>query len=471
MLHYDVIVVGSGPAGERGATRAAYLGKKVAVIEKESVPGGACANTGTIPSKALRETALAILQAKRRDVHGFVLKVADTISVAALMGRRGLVTAREHSRIRGRLSQYAIETFRGTASFADPHTIRVSVPDGESQEIRGDVVLLATGTRPFHPPSMPIDHSHVYDSDSILMLEKVPRSLAVLGGGVAGSEYASAFAALGVHVIMVDSRDRVMPFLDAELSLELERLWTEFGVMLKHRTRATKVEPGDQDVLVTLSDGSRVVADKVLVAAGRVGNVEALNLEAAGLAADERGYLKVNQHFQTSVPHIYAAGDVIGFPGLASTSMEQGRVAMTHACRGTDFRTQLSGEVPTGIYTIPELGSVGETEEALQQKGTPYVVGRASFVENARANLIGEAVGWLKLLVSTADERVLGVHVIGPNASELVHLGAAVMSLRGTFRYFIEAVFDYPTLGDVYKVAAYDARKKLKAAGGAKGIE
>jgi len=471
MLHYDVIVVGSGPAGERGATRAAYLGKKVAVIEKEAVPGGACANTGTIPSKALRETALAALQAKRRDVHGFILKVADTISVAALMGRRGLVTAREHARIRGRFSQYTIETFRGTASFADPHTLRVSVPDGESQEIRGDVILLATGTRPFHPPGMPIDHSHVYDSDSILMLEKVPRTLAVLGGGVAGSEYVSAFAALGVHVILVDSRDRVMPFLDAELSLELERLWTEFGVMLKHRTRATKLEPGEQDVLVTLNDGSRVVAEKVLVAAGRIGNVEALNLEAAGLKADERGYLKVNEHFQTSAPHVYAAGDVIGFPGLASTSMEQGRVAMTHACRGTDFRTQLSGEVPTGIYTIPELGSVGETEESLQKKGIPYVVGKGSFVENARANLIGEAVGWLKILVATADERVLGVHVIGPNASELVHLGAAVMALRGTFRYFIEAVFDYPTLGDVYKVAAYDARKKLKAAGKAQGIE
>ncbi len=471
MLHYDVVVVGSGPAGERGATRAAYLGKKVAVIEKEAVPGGACANTGTIPSKALRETALAILQSKRRDVHGFILQVADTISVAALMGRRGLVTAREHTRIRGRLSQYAIEMFRGTASFVDPHTLDVAVQDGGSQEIQGDVILLAPGTRPFHPPGMPIDHSHVYDSDSILMLEKVPRSLAVLGGGVAGSEYASAFAALGVHVIMVDSRDRVMPFLDAELSQELERLWTEFGVMLKHKTRATRLEPGERDVLVTLSDGSRIVAEKVLVAAGRIGNVEALNLEAAGLKADERGNLKVNQHFQTAVPHIYAAGDVIGFPGLASTSMEQGRVAMTHACRGTDLRTQLSGEVPTGIYTIPELGSVGETEESLQQKGIPYVVGKGGFVENARANLIGEALGWVKLLVSTEDERVLGVHVIGPNASELVHLGAAVMAFKGTFRYFIEAVFDYPTLGEAYKVAAYDARKRLKAAGGAQGIE
>ena len=464
MLHYDVVVVGSGPAGERGATRAAYLGKKVAVIEKEAVPGGACANTGTIPSKALRETALAMAQSKRRDVHGFILQVADTISVSALMGRRGLVTAREHTRIRGRLSQYAIEMFRGTASFLDPHTLRVAVPDGGAQEIRGDVILLATGTRPFHPPGMPIDHSHVYDSDSILMLEKVPRSLAVLGGGVAGSEYASAFAALGVHVTMVDSRDRLMPFLDRDLSGELERLWTEFGVVLKHQTRATRLEPGERDVLVTLNDGSRLVADKVLVAAGRVGNVESLNLEAAGLKANDRGFLEVNEHFQTSVPHVFAAGDVIGFPGLASTSMEQGRVAMTYACEGKDFRTQLQGDVlPTGIYTIPEIGSVGATEEVLQQRETPYVVGRGSFIENARANLIGEAVGWVKLLVSPEDERVLGVHVIGPHASELVHLGAAVMAFKGTFRYFIEAVFNYPTLGEAFKVAAYDARKKVAA--------
>lgn len=464
MLHYDVAIVGSGPAGERGATRAAFLGKKVAVIEKEAVPGGACANTGTIPSKALRETAQALLQSKRRDVAGFILKVADTMTVAALMGRRGLVTAREHQRIRGRFSQYAIEVFRGTASFLDPHTLRVAVPDGTAQEIRADVILLAPGTRPLHPPHIPIDHSRVYDSDSILLLDRVPRSLAVLGGGVAGSEYTSAFAALGVHVTMADSRDRVMPFLDAELSQELERIWTEFGVEIKHRTRVTKVEPGDRDVLLTLSDGSRLVAEKVLVAAGRQGNTDSLDLANAGLQADERGYLKVNEHFQTTIPHIYAAGDVVGAPGLASTAMEQGRVAMTHACEGTDFRTQLQGDVlPTGIYTIPELSSVGETEESLQAKGIPYVVGKGSFVENARANLVGDAVGWIKLLVSSESLKVLGIHVIGPNAAELVHMGAAVMALGGTYRYFIEAVFNYPTLGDTYKVAAYDARKKLGA--------
>jgi NAD(P) transhydrogenase len=461
MLQFDVAVVGSGPAGERGAARAAFLGKKACLIEKEAVPGGACANTGTIPSKALRETALTLLQARRRDVHGFLLQVADTVTVPALMGRRGLVTAREHTRIRERLSAFGVETFRGTASFVDAHTLRVSPDDGDHQDIRAGIILLAPGTRPLHPPAMGVDHSRVYDSDSILMLDRVPRSLAVLGGGVAGCEYASIFAALGVHVSMVDSRERLMPFLDAELSRELEGIWKDSGLEVKHRTRAVKVEAGDRDVLVTLTDGSRLVAEKVLVGAGRVGNVEALNLEAAGLRADDRGYLKVNEHFQTEVPHVYAAGDVVGFPGLAATAMEQGRVAMTHACGGTDFRTELGGLVPTGIYTLPEISSVGRTEEALREAGVPYVVGRSGFVDNVRANLIGEAVGWAKILVSPESEKVLGVHAIGPHASELVHLGAAVMDLSGTYRYFIDAVFNYPTLGEVYKHAGYDARARV----------
>jgi len=463
MLHYDVVIVGSGPAGERGATRAAFLGKKVALVEKEAVPGGACANTGTIPSKALRETALALQQARSRDAHGIVVTVSDTVTVPALMGRRGLVTAREHTRIRDRLSLHGVETFRGTASFVGPHRIRVTPPDGGAQEIEADVVLLATGTRPFHPPSIAIDHARIYDSDSILMLDRVPRSLAVLGGGVAGCEYASIFAALGTHVSIVDSKDRLLGFLDAEISRALQDLMAGVGVELHQRTRATRVEAGDKDVLVTLADGSRLVAEKVLVASGRIGNVEALNLEAAGLKATERGLLEVNEHFQTSVPHIYAAGDLVGFPGLAATAMEQGRVAMTHACAGKEFQQKMTGLLPVGIYTIPEVSSVGETEETLRQKGVAYVVGKSSLVENARANLIGEAVGFLKLLVSTEDQRILGVHCIGPHASELVHTGSAVMALGGTMQYFIEAVFNYPTLGEVYKYAAYDARSRLSA--------
>lgn len=454
-LKYDVVVIGSGPAGEVGAVQAAQLGKRVALVEKEAVPGGACANTGTIPSKALRETALAIQQARARDAHGIEVKVSRTVTIPELMGRRGLVTAREHSRIRAALAHAGVETFRGVASFVDPHRLRVTIPDGSTQDLEAAVVLLATGTRPFHPPQYVFDHARVYDSDSILMLDRIPKSLAVLGGGVAGCEYASIFAALGVRTFIVDSKDRLLPWLDAELALAMQDLFREAGIELHQQVRATRVEPGDQDVLVTLSDGKRFVAEKVLIAAGRVGNVEALDLAAAGLAAAEKGFLEVNEHFQTKVPHIYAAGDLVGFPGLASTSKEQGVVAMRHAC-GEPRRRGVSDALPVGIYTIPELSGAGETEETLLKKGVPYVVGKAALEENARANLVGEAVGFLKILASP-EGRILGVHCIGPHASELVHLGNAVMSLGGDLRYFITAVFNYPTLGEAYKEAAYAA--------------
>jgi NAD(P) transhydrogenase len=463
MLSYDVVVIGSGPAGENGAiTAAATCGKKVALVEKEAVPGGASANTGTIPSKALRETALAIQQARSRDAHGIELKISRTVTVPELMGRRGLVTAREHSRIRSALNRAGVEQLRGTASFVDPHTIRVSITDGDAgtQDIHADVVLLATGTRPFHPPQYSIDHVRVYDSDSILMLDRVPRSLAILGGGVAGCEYASIFAALGVHVTIVDSKERLLPWLDAEISEAMQDSFALAGIDIYQSMRAQKLEPGEKDVLVTLSDGSRFVAEKVLVASGRIGVVESLNLQAAGLAANARGLIEVNQSYQTSVPHIYAAGDLIGFPGLASTSMEQGRSAMLHACGGG--RKKLSELLPVGIYTIPEVSSIGDTEEQLRAKGRDYVVGRASLVGNARANLIGEATGFLKLIADAKDATLLGVHCIGPHASELVHLGQAVMSHHGDLNYFVEAVFNYPTLGEVYKYAAYDALERLR---------
>jgi len=354
-----------------------------------------------------------------------------------------------------------VEQFRGVASFVDPHTLRVTVPEGGSQELHAEVVLLATGTRPFHPPQYTFDHVRVYDSDSILLLDRVPRSLAILGGGVAGCEYASIFAGLGVNVSIIDSKERLLPWLDAEISLAMQDLFAMAGIEMFQRTRAMKLEPGDRDVLVTLSDGSRLVAEKVLVAAGRVGNVEALELEAAGLKATEKGLLEVNQHFQTAIPHVYAAGDLVGFPGLASTSMEQGRVAMLHAFGG-EGRKRLSGLLPVGIYTIPEVSSVGETEESLRARGQTYVVGKASLENNARANLIGEAVGFLKVLADAKEGRILGVHCIGPYASELVHLGQAVMSHGGDLRYFVESVFNYPTLGDVYKHAAFDALERMR---------
>jgi NAD(P) transhydrogenase len=460
MLHYDVVVIGSGPAGENGAITAAYCGKKVALVEKEAVPGGASANTGTIPSKALRETALAIQQAASRNAHGIELRLSGAVTIPELMGRRGLVTGREHSRIREALNRAGVEQFRGTASFVDPHTLRVKVPGDGAQEVSADVVLLATGSRPFHPSEYTIDNARVYDSDSILMLDRVPRSLVILGGGVAGCEYASLFAALGVNVSMIDSKDRLLPWLDAELSQGMQDLFAMEGIDLHQRVRAQKLEAGEKDVLVTLSDGSRLVAEKVLVAAGRIGNVESLNLQAAGLEATERGLLEVNAQYQTKVPHVYAAGDLVGFPMLASASMEQGRVAMSHACGSA--RRKLTDLLPVGIYTIPEVSAVGETEESLRAKGRAYVVGKASLVGNARANLVGEAVGFLKLLADAQDGKLLGVHCIGPHASELVHLGQAVMSHGGNINYFVEAVFNYPTLGEVYKYAAFDALDRLR---------
>jgi NAD(P) transhydrogenase len=462
MLHYDVVVIGSGPAGENGAIAAASAGRKVALVEKDAVPGGASANTGTIPSKALRETALAIQQARSRDAHGIEVRLSGTVTVPELMGRRGLVTGREHARIREALNRAGVEQFRGSASFADPHTIRVKIPGsgGAFQEIGADVVLLATGTRPFHPPQYTIDNVRVYDSDSILLLDRVPRSLAILGGGVAGCEYASLFAALGVHVGLIDSKDRLLPWLDAELSHGMQDLFAMNGIELHQAIRAQKLEPGERDVLVTLSDGTRLVAEKVLVAAGRVGNVETLNLAAAGLTATDKGLLEVNSHYQTSVPHIYAAGDLVGFPMLASVSMEQGRVAMSHATGLS--RQKLTDILPVGIYTIPEVSAVGETEESLRAKKRPYVVGKASLVGNARANLIGEAVGFLKLLADAQDGKILGVHCIGPHASELVHLGQAVMTHGGDLDYFVSAVFNYPTLGEAYKYAAYDALDRIR---------
>jgi NAD(P) transhydrogenase len=464
MLHYDVVVIGSGPAGERGAAQAAGLGKRVAIIEKEAVPGGVCVNTGTIPSKALRESAAAILQARARNAYGVELKVSGQVTIPQLMGRKEVVTAREHQRIRSNLVSLGVEMFRGTAGFLEPHRILVTPPDRGAMELEADTVLLATGTRPTHPSTIPFDHQRIYDSDSILMLDHVPRSLAILGGGVAGCEYASIFAALGVHVSIVDSKERLLPWLDAELSLALQDLLALEGVELYQQVRAQRVEPALQDVLVTLSNGSRIVAEKVLVAAGRMGNVEALNLEAAGLHSDEKGYLKVNAHYQTEVPHIYAAGDLVGFPGLASTSMEQARVAMNHACGGLGMPNQaLTDLLPVGIYTIPELSSVGETEESLKAKRTPYVVGRAQLADNARANLVGEPLGFLKLLAAP-DGRLLGVHAIGPHASDLIHLGMAVMAYGGNLQYFITTVFNYPTLGEAYKYAAYDALDRMRAA-------
>ena len=379
MLHYDVVVIGSGPAGENGAIAAAWAARRSPSSRRRPCPGGAAANTGTIPSKALRETALAIQQARSRDAHGIRSACPGTVTIPELMGRRGLVTAREHSRIRDALNRAGVEQFRGTASFVDPHTIRVKMPAtaGLPGDRRPTSILLATGTRPFHPPQYTIDNVRVYDSDSILLLDRVPRSLAILGGGVAGCEYASLFAALGVNVSLIDSKERLLPWLDAELSHAMQDLFAMAGIDLHQQVRAQKLEPGDRDVLVTLADGSRLVAEKVLVAAGRIGNVEALNLPAAGLTATEKGLLEVDAALPDLGPARLRGGRPRRLPDArvgvdgAGARRDEPRVrrrapqADRASCRSASTRSRRSRRV-------------GETEEALKAKGRRYVVGKAT---------------------------------------------------------------------------------------------
>jgi NAD(P) transhydrogenase len=493
-INYDLIVIGSGPAGENGAATAATFGKKVAMVEKSPLVGGASANTGTIPSKTLRETALAISGLRSRNLYGVDLSIRREATVTDFMFHEKTVTSRERQRVRRTLARHDVVLYQGAASFVDPHTVRVVPPavatgeggaetatetgtdpvvttgidgtepalGGPRQEVwlRGKVILIATGSSPVQPSLFPFDQDRVHDSDEILELDRLPRSLAVVGAGVIGSEYACTFAALGAKVLMIDGRDELLPFLDAEVSRALEqamreRLGIEF--LWKHRVTACNVV-ADGSVELTLDDDpSQIIkADDVLVAAGRSSNTEALNLAAAGITPGKRGLIKVDASYRTTVPHIYAAGDVIGFPALASTSMEQARVAMCHAFhRG--YKTAIAPLIPTGVYTIPEIGMVGAAEEDLRAEGVETVVGRASYCQNARGQIVGDRIGFLKLIFRKEDMKLLGVHVLGDQASELVHIGVIAMLTDSTADLLNRACFNYPTLGDLYKDAVYDA--------------
>lgn len=453
MARYDLAVIGSGPAGEKGAAQAAWAGKKVALIEKAAPRlGGACTNTGTLPSKTLRESALALTGMSSRGLEAAVLALPRPFEAATLMYRERRVVDQERARIWNNMDRHAVTVLQGAASFVDAHTVAVG-----QQRIEADYFLIATGTRPHRPAWIPFEEEEVYDSDEILQIEKIPESLIVLGSGVIASEYACIFAALGTQVIVMDGRDKLLGFLDGELTArfsdELERLglWLRLG----DAPAECSVDPATRVCTVTTAGGHSETAHAVLAAAGRSGNVEGLGLEKLGLAADKRGNLAVNEHFQTAVPHVYAAGDVIGFPGLASTSMEQGRVAMCHAF-GLGYKTRVSPLLPYGIYTIPEMSYVGETEEELQKKGIAYLAGRASMKENARGHILGAESGFLKLLFSPLDRKLLGVHALGPQVTELIHIGLMALHQGATIDLFIDAVFNYPTLSELYKYAAYD---------------
>lgn len=453
--HFDLVVIGSGPAGEKGAAQAAYFGKKVALIERAPHLGGAGINTGTVPSKTLRETALYFSGLRQRGLYGIDYALHQDLTIGDFMYRKQIVVESEWGIIRRNLERHNIHVVWGEASFKDAHTVRVQLRDGGEEDLTADIFLIATGSAPFHPPGIPFDHPLIYDSDTILDMHGIPKTMTIVGGGVIGAEYASIFTALGVHVALVDSRPRLLPFVDGELIARLQSHLENLGLRFIFNTRINGVQADANSVTLNLSNGQTLTNECVLFAAGRQSNVQGLGLEALGLALGERGLIQVNDKYQTNLPNIYAAGDVIGFPALASTSMEQARVAMTHAFN-LQYKERVSPVLPLAVYAIPEISMVGLSEEDCQTKGIPYLVGRALYEKNPRGQIIGDTSGLLKLIFSPTDKKLLGVHLIGELASELIHIGAHVLATDGTLDVFIHAVYNYPTLADLYKYAAYD---------------
>ncbi len=456
---YDLIVIGSGPAGEKGAAQAAYFGKSVAIVERDLRLGGASTNTGTLPSKTLRESALYFSGLRQRGLYGIDYSLKENLTVADFLHREKQVVAIHRDLISTNIARHGIDLIGGEASFEDPRTLLIN-HEGDEQRLIGSHFLIATGSRPHRPAEIPFDDQVICDSDSVLGMDRIPRSLLVVGGGVIGCEYASTFAALGVRVSLVESKDRLLPFLDAEISEQLRAGIEKLGVTMCMEDRLASIVRTGDSIRAELRSGKVIEADRALFAAGRRGCTSGLGLERAGVAEDGRGRIEVNEHFQTTAPHIYAAGDVIGFPGLAATSMEQGRVAVCHAFQFR-YKTHVSSMLPFGIYSIPEVSAAGETEESCKAKGIPYEVGRARYENNARAQIVGDTHGLLKLVFSPDDLSLLGIHCVGEGATEIIHLGLMVMTSGGGIDAFIEAVFNFPTLSEMYKYAAYDGLGNL----------
>jgi NAD(P) transhydrogenase len=461
---YDLIVIGSGPAGQRAAIQAAKLDKRVVIIERKTVLGGVSVNTGTIPSKTFREAVLDLSGFRERSFYGMSYTVKQNITIEDLLVRTDKVIRHEIDLIRHQLARNRVELIAATAAFQDPHTLRLNYVDGRGERLMtGEFIVVATGTESTMDPHIPFDGRRIITSDDILTLDRLPRTIAVVGAGVVGCEYASMFAALGVRVTLVDRRPRLLPFVDCEIVDTLTYQLRENRVTMRLGEQVESIEPirdehGDR-VKIHLESGKQVVADKALYSIGRTGNTSRLNLQAAGLPPDDRGRLTVNEHYQTEVPHIYAVGDVIGFPSLASTSMEQGRLAVCHAFHAP--AKAVPELFPFGIYTIPEISMVGKTEEELTQGEVPYEVGKALYREIARGQIVGDLSGLLKIVFRTDTRELLGVHIIGEGASELVHIGQAVLSFGGKIDYFVNTVFNYPTLAECYKTAAFDGINRM----------
>ncbi|MBW8769503.1 MAG: Si-specific NAD(P)(+) transhydrogenase [Gemmatimonadetes bacterium] len=460
--HFDLVVIGAGPAGEKGAAQAAYFGKRVCIVERAPKPGGAMVNTGTVPSRTLRETATYFSGFRQRGVYGVDLRVKPGITIGDFMQRERNVIETAWELIDHNLQRHHITTIQGTARFVDAHTLEVTRYGTTPRRLTADVFLVATGARPEPPVGYALDGEVVVDSDSLLTLQRIPPSMIVVGGGVIGCEYACTFAALGSRVTVINERGRLISHLDREVSDALRRAMTaRLNVTVYGNAEIRSVEVTDRRAAVTLRDGTIIAADLVLVATGRIGNTKSLGLEALGVRTDARAFVQVDANHRTAVPSIYAAGDVVGFPALASAGMEQARVAVCHAF-DLRYKRAVSSVLPYTVWTIPELATVGESEESLLARGVPFEIGRASFRDTARGQILGDVDGFVKLLFDPETQRVLGVTVVGEGACELIHVGMSVIALEGTLDFFIQAAFGFPSLGETYKYAAYDGLQQLQ---------
>ena len=457
---FDLIVIGSGPAGQKGAICAAKIRKRVAMIDRRMMMGGVCVHTGTIPSKSVREAIFQLTGIAVRTFYGNNYRGNGDVSLQDLSFRVNSIVSRETDVIRAQLKRNGVGVYQGLAQFADPHTIEVESEEGKIT-LRGDNILIACGTRPARSPDIPFDGKRILDTDEFTNINRVPKEIIVVGAGVVGLEYASFMAALGVEVTLIDQRPVILDFVDREIIEALSYHLRQMGTTFRLGERVTRVgcDTERDCVFAELESGKKVRGDVLLYAVGRQANGDQLRLERAGLEPDPRGKIKVNDSYQTEVPHVYAAGDVIGFPALASTSMEQGRIA---SCRMFGAPSEQMQELfPYGIYTIPEISMVGQTEEKLTAAKIPYEVGISKYVELAKSMMLGDETGMLKLLFDRNTRKLLGVHVIGQRATEIIHIGQAVLAYGGSIEYFRDTVFNYPTLAEAYKVAALDGLNKL----------
>lgn len=462
-IFVDVAVIGAGPAGQKAAIQCVKLGRSTLIVDKEIHPGGACLNTGTIPSKSLRAAILDYTQFYQRGFQTVDESRKEDITIQDLNNRLDIVMAEERSMIARQFHRNHVRFIQeGRAHFKTPHVLLVSDNEGNIlYRIKAKNFIIATGSKPRQPINVPFDSEVIFDSTSLLGISKIPKTMLVLGGGIIGSEYASYFSALGTRVTIADKKDHILPFIDSEIGIHLQTALTELGLKFLRRKSPAKIERVDNHAKVTFDDGSEAVADVLLFALGRTANVDALEIANAGIEVNDKGYLVVNNNFQTSANHIYAVGDVIGGPCLASTSMEQGRLAARHACRAQ--AKSFPETYPIGIYTIPEISSTGYTEDELRRMGFHYEVGRAYYYEIARSHIVGSHTGMLKMIFHAETLELLGVHVIGRNATEVVHIGQVAMLFHAKIDFFVNQIFNYPTFAETYRVAALNGMNKIEA--------